>query len=132
MASPGTTHLSIPKEGPLTTLGESDALTVLLDGNNRVFYYHGNWEKAAAANEVFRTSISKKGLRHVILAKQKVLDRVNQKEGRKGLMLLIKPGKDADYGSVVDLLDEALIHDIKKYAVLKPDPFETKWLAMQE
>lgn len=132
MASPKTTNLAMPKEGPPTTLGESDALTVLLAGNNRVFYYHGEWEKASGANEVFRTNISKDGLRKVILEKQKILDRDSKTSGRKGLMLLIKPGKDADYGSVVDLLDEALINNISKYVVLKPGLAETAWLATQE
>ncbi len=44
-------------------------------------------------------------------------------------MLLIKPGDDAIYSDVINMLDEALINDVKKYAVLKPDEEEIKWLA---
>ena len=31
----------MPKEGPPTAIGESDALTVLLGKDNTIYYYHG-------------------------------------------------------------------------------------------
>jgi len=45
----------------------------------------------------------------------------NTKEGRHGLMVLIKPGEGAVNGDIIDMMDEALINDVKKYAVLKPN-----------
>ena len=71
----------------------------------------------------------KTGVRKVINEKQQQLDINNTKEGRRGLMLLIKPGEDAVYSDVIDILDEALINNVKKYALLKPDEEEIKWLA---
>lgn len=133
MSKPASLDLNMPKDGPPMPLGESDALTILLDKDNTIFYYHGNWENAVKSNEIFQTSFSaKKGLRTVIREKQRRLDISNIKEGRNGLMLLIKPGKDAVYSNVIDMLDEALIHDIKKYAVLKPGEEERKYLATKK
>ena len=81
------------------------------------------------ANQIFQTGFSaKQGLRKVIWEKQQQLDVNNIKEGRRGLMLLIKPGEEAVYSDVIDMLDEALINNIKKYAVLKPDEEEIKWM----
>jgi hypothetical protein len=44
-------------------------------------------------------------------------------------MLLIKASEDAVYSNVIDMLDEALINDVKKYAVLKLSEEEMKYLA---
>ena len=82
------------------------------------------------ADEIFQTNFfMKTGVRKVINEKQQQLDFNNIKEGRCGLMLLIKPGDDTIYSDVINMLDEALINDVKKYALLKPDEEEIKWLA---
>jgi len=130
LSKPVTLNLNMPKEGPPITLGESDALTVLLGKDNIVYYYHGDWNDALKTNKIFQTNfLAKNGLRKVIREKQQRLDVINTKEGRDGLMLLIKPGEEAIYSNVIDMLDEALINDIKKYAVLKPNEEEIKYLA---
>lgn len=130
LSKPTTLDLNMPTDGPPMDLGESDALTVLLGKDNTAYYYHGSWDEAVRANNVIQTNLSgNNGLRKVIVEKQHQLDVSNLKEGRKGLMLLIKPGKDASYGQVVDMLDEALISDVKKYAVVKQDYKEIQYLA---
>ncbi len=129
LSKPVTMDLFMPKEGPPMTLGKSDALTVLLGKNNTLYYYHGDWKEAVNAFQIFQTNFSiKQGVRKVILEKQQQLDVINIKEGRHGLMLLIKPGDEAVYSNVINILDEALINDVKKYAVLKLDVEEIKWL----
>ena len=130
LSKPVTMDLFMPKEGPPIKLGKSDALTFLLGKNKTLYYYQGDWEEAANTNQIFQTSFSvKQGIRKVIHEKQQQLDFNNIKEGRRGLMLLIKPGEEAVYSDVIDMLDEALINNVKKYAVLKPDDEEIKWLA---
>jgi biopolymer transport protein ExbD len=130
LSRPATIDLIMPKEGPPMTLGKSDALSFLLGRNNILYYYHGDWEEALATNQIFQTSFSvKQGVRKVINEKQFRLDNSNTKEGRHSLMLLIKPGEDAVYRDIIDMMDEALINDVKKYAVLKPNAEEIKWLA---
>src|SRR5580765_4832506 len=106
----------MPKEGPPVNLSNSNALTVLLDGTDRVYYYNGNWEEASAKNGIYKTNFSvRNGLGKVIREKQKWLDAINKKEGHNGLMLLIKAGKQASYENVIDALDEAMINVVKKY-----------------
>ena len=132
LSKPVTMDLNMPKDGPPLTLGESDALTVLLGKDNTVYYYQGDWNEAAKANKIVKTSFSpNEGIGKVIREKQQWLDKNNSKEGRKGLMLLIKPGENADYGNVVDMLDQALIYAIKKYAVVKLEPEEVQYLKDQ-
>jgi hypothetical protein len=61
----------------------------------------------------------------VIRDKQKWLDRSNvSDEKRSGLMLLIKATSGASYKNVINALDEVLINDVKKYALVKPEPQE--------
>ena len=92
-----------------------------------------NWEEAVKENKIFQTSFSvKDGFGKVISEKQQQLDSTNTKEGRNGLMLFIKPGKETAYSNVIDMLDEALIHDIKKYALLKAEKEEIEYLEQIE
>jgi len=133
LSKPVTLRLNMPKEGPPTTVGESAALTVLLGKGGVIHYYHGGWEEAVKKNKIFQTSFSvKDGFGKVISQKQQQLDSTDTKEGRSALMLLIKPGNETVYSSVVDMLDEALIHDIKKYALLKAEKEEIEYLDQME
>lgn len=126
MSEPVVANLVMPKDGPPSTLGDSNALTVLLGKDNRIWYYQGNLENAIANNEIFETSYSvKDGIGKVIRDKQEWLDRSNvSDEKRSGLMLLIKATSGASYKNVINALDEALINDVKKYALVKPEPQE--------
>jgi biopolymer transport protein ExbD len=127
---PSVVHLNMPKEGgPPTPLGESNALTLLLDANNTLYCYHGDWKKALSAGEIFETNFSiSNGVGKIIREKQQRLDATNKTEGRNGLMLLIKPGAEASYQNVVDALDEATINVVKKYAIVKIEPEESAWM----
>ena len=133
LSKPVTLALIMPKEGTGILLGKSGALTVLLGKSNTIYYYHGDWNDALNANEIYQTSFSvKEGFGKVIREKQQQLDISNTKEGRDGLMLLIKVGEEAIYGNVIDILDETLINDVKKYAVLKPQAEEINYLNKQK
>jgi hypothetical protein len=68
----------------------------------------------------------------VIREKQQWLATHDQKEGRNGLMLLIKAGKGASYENVINALDEVMINIVKKYAVLSAEPDELKWMEEQQ
>ena len=132
LSKPSVVKLNMPMDGPPMDLGNSNALTVLLDGTDRVYYYNGNWEEASAKNEIYKTNLSvSNGLGKVIREKQKWLDAINKKEGHNGLMLLIKAGKQASYENVIDALDEAMINVVKKYAVLPAEAEESAWIQKQ-
>ena len=131
LSKPTMMNLYMPKDGIPMPLGESHALCFLLGENNMVYYYNGNWDNAKKKGEVFETNYSGgDGLRKIINKKQHRLDAgINKnKEGRDGLMVLIKPGKEASYKNVVDVLDETTINRVKKYAVVKLSAEETDFL----
>jgi len=130
LSKPTAMDLYLQKDGPPTKLAQSDALTLLLDKNNVVYYYNGDWNEAIKENRIVQTSFSgNNGLRNVIMEKQRQLDQARRKaEGRNGLMLLIKPASGASYKNLVDVLDEMTISMVKKYAVMKISSEEVNWL----
>jgi biopolymer transport protein ExbD len=126
---PSSLDLAMPKDGPPTEVENSNSLTFLLDKDNTVYYYHGEWNEAKANGAILKTTLHSKELGKVIREKQLYLDKAMiSTEKRDGLMLMIKPGSEASYGNVIDALDEALIHDIKKYVVLRPSAEESAYL----
>lgn len=133
LSKPRVAPLNMPKEGPPIPVGNSNALTVLLAGGDNVYYYHGNWKEAVAANKVVKTSLySSSGLRKVIIEKRQWLDAHDLKEGRNGLMMLIKSTEETPYKNVIDVLDETLINDVKKYALVKMETEEADWIKDQQ
>ena len=43
-------------------------------------------------------------------------------------MLLIKPSSQSVYKNIIDALDEVVINDVKKYAIMEPNAAEIKFL----
>jgi biopolymer transport protein ExbD len=130
LSKPVVANLAMPKDGPDMPLSTSNALTVLLISDNRVYYYEGSGEEAIANNRISETTYSvKDGIGKIIRAKQQWLDNAGiSPEKRNGLMLLIKATPNASYENVVAMLDEALINNVKKYTLLKSQPEEIGWI----
>lgn len=131
LSKPGVTNLYMPKDGGGSTkLEDSNALTVIVDGNNKIYYYNGNMRDALINNRIQPTSFSPTdGIRKIIIEKQKWLDEIKiSPEKRNGLMLLIKPTNEANYNNVMKVLDEVLINDVKKYALVGIEPEELSYL----
>lgn len=133
MSTPMAADLIMPSEKPVrhpSTIPKSLALTFLLDGNDKIFYYHGEFDEARRKNEIFETSYSTyQGLGTVIREKQRDIEASGKfTDGRKGLMLLIKPAPNASYKNVIDALDEVMINDVRKYVFLEPDKDENTFL----
>lgn len=133
LSKPVVTKLNMPKgEGPDMPVGNSNALTVILTANDKAWYYHGNWQEAVINNAVLQTDFSSLGLREVIIDKKKKLDASGSKEGKEGLMLIVKSTDKASYKNIVDILDEVMINDVKKYAIAKLEPEEAIWIGQQK
>ena len=133
MSTPKATDLFMPGDQPdphPPKLKDDLALTILLSENNKVYYYHGNWEDAKNNDQVFETNYSTyEGIGKIIRQKQKEIDASGKfTEGRKGLMLLIKPTSKSNYKNVVDALDEAVINNVKKYAIIEPGLNELEFI----
>lgn len=129
LSKPTAMDIIMPTQGQPIELKDSDAVTILLDKDNTIWYYLGSWEKAKSNNTIFKTTFSgKDGLRKILNDKQHFLDGFNKEEGRNGLMLLVKPTSNASYKNLVDVLDEVTINVIKKYVVVNPSQEEIEWL----
>jgi biopolymer transport protein ExbD len=106
------------------TVGGSNALTVIPLADNKVFYYHGELSDALKTNTWGVTNFSERdGLGKIVRNKQAALDRIKP-GNRKELMLMIKPSPESNYENVVNALDEALINDVKRYAIVDITPGE--------
>lgn len=137
MSTPKATDLFMPKDptnGDSTKLIDDLALTLLLDEDNRVYYYNGIFDNAMSSNAIFETSYSTyEGIGKIIRQKQKEIDASGKfVDGRKGLMLLIKPTSKSSYKNVVDALDEAVINDVKKYAIIEPANEEINYIKTKQ
>jgi biopolymer transport protein ExbD len=124
MSTPKATDLFMPKDDTThpQPLPNSLALSLLLDNNNKVYYYNGDFKEAVNANKIYETNYSTYGgIGKIIRQKQKDIDASGKfADGRKGLMLLIKPTSGSVYKNVIDALDEAVINDVRKYVIVEP------------
>lgn len=128
MSKPAVSDLYMPKDGPPGTLAEKEALSILLPGENTVVYYQGAFEEALKKKTVFTTGFSgETGIRSVIQQVQSSLEK-KRPNGKKNLMLLIKPTDKTHYSEVIDMLDEVLINNVRKYAIVELSQGEKTYL----
>jgi biopolymer transport protein ExbD len=117
---------------------ESKVLTLLLGGNDKVYWYEGITDA-----KLDSTDYSAEGLRKVILDK---MDKVKgqfgletyKKRNKDGteeerndgsfLNVIIKPTKDAVYKNLVDALDEMAICKVRYYVILDVSKVEEDFI----
>ncbi len=99
-----------------TKIKASQAVTIILAPDNKVFYYFGLNEpndKTVPVPEIKVTDFSNKGIRQVLLERQKQ---------KPDPIILIKPYSNGDktskYKNMVDILDEMNITNQQKYALV--------------
>lgn len=125
LAKPNVMALVMPKnEGDVEPLKQSKVLTLVLGGNDKVYWYEG-----LEIEKMDSTTFDADGLRRVILnKKRKVAEKFgfekfqNSKTGEmcegSFLNVIIKPAKDSRYKNLVDALDEMAICQVRYYCVL--------------
>jgi biopolymer transport protein ExbD len=89
-----------------TKIKESNALTILLGKNNKVFYYQGLNEP-----ELKLTTFKPDGIRKLLMQKKAEI-------GEK-MFVLIKPLPKSTYQNIVDILDELAITAVPSYTLTK-------------
>ncbi len=110
-----------------TPVSEERVLTLILDKSDTVHYYQGITEPV-----IHQTGYTKDGLRRVIrehlhrhpdfcLEQKRQLGA--KQPGCWAPIFLIKPRHDAEYGQVIDVLDELLINNINDYGSYAIDVF---------
>jgi biopolymer transport protein ExbD len=117
---------------------ESKVLTLLLGGNDKVYWYEGITDA-----KLDSTDYSAEGLRKVILNKmdkvkglfgQETFKRKNkegvEEEFTDGSFanVIIKPTKDARYKNLVDALDEMAICKVRYYVILDVSKLEEEFI----
>jgi biopolymer transport protein ExbD len=132
MSEPRTMNLAMPKEaGDSLRVKESRSLTIILGSNNKVFAYEGMWDDAQKNHRIIETGYDVNGgIGKLIREKQQKLQ-ASDKEGRDALTLMIKPASQASYENLIDALDETLINDVKRYAIVDPTLSEKEFIAKE-
>lgn len=142
LIKPQTMEITMPSDKEViddekTVAKASQAVTVILGENDKVYYYFGKTEQA----QIIETDYSSQGLRKVLLQKNfSIVQQVNDLKVEKGKTKMsdesykdqlskIKSGKnapvvrimatdDSDYKNLVDALDEMNICYISRYAII--------------
>src|SRR3984893_8867727 len=125
MSQPTGMKLNLPKDTDKpeeqNKVKESGVLTLLLGKNDQVYYYEGTLAPDASN---FKSSNFKE-IRNEILTKKRSTD-------PKDFVVVIKPDADCTYKNVVDMLDEMLINDVKRYATVEISPVEYQLIQATE
>ena len=91
-----------PSELPL--LQAKNAFNVVLAEHNKIYWWIGLEAPASPTN------YSKEGIRKILL---------EESQSNPDLMVLIKPMSKSRYENIVDILDEVVIADITRYAIVE-------------
>jgi biopolymer transport protein ExbD len=146
-----------PKPGDPTPppIPKYRAVNIILDENDRVFYYKGLADPTKPPiPELIESDYSKDGLRKMLLDRNKILfkeiETLNnevlkgkkvmsrdsltkavrelKKNDKLGPIVLIKATDKAKYKNMVDVIDEMAISNIARYAIVDINGFEKKLL----
>jgi len=116
LSKPATMNFYASRDGESTKIRSAISMTILLDGNDRAFYYFGITEDAIEKRAIFHTSFNEAtGLGAIIRQKQSELEQKNI--DRHQLVILIKPGKESSFETTLKALDEMLINDVTRYSL---------------
>jgi biopolymer transport protein ExbD len=146
LVKPQTMEITMPsnknvEEEDKTVAKASQAVTLILGKNDKVFYYFGKAEGA----QIIETDYSSTGLRKILLEKnydvakqvedlkaEKAKTKMNEdifqkrlaeiKANKNAPVVRIMVTDDANYKNMVDALDEMNICSISRYAIVDIDP----------
>lgn len=107
----------------MSKVRESEAMTILLGSNDRVFFYYGIQDPKIEVTNY-------KKIRDTLIAHNKTVMDLQRANGwdQKGVIVLIKPTDDSKYQNLVDMLDEMKVTEIKSYAIVDVSPEELAML----
>lgn len=113
-SKPQTMEIQMPvkpeNEEEQIALKASNAFTVILGEDDKVFYYYGLGVPEENP-EVVETDYSANGIRQVLLS-----PRIKQNDK---MTVMIKPMETSRYKNMVDILDEMKITDTRKFALVE-------------
>jgi len=105
-------------------LKASNAFTILLGSDNRIFFYRGlHQPNIGAIPTLEESNWSAKGIRKIVL---------DATRANPNLVVLIKADETSKYKNLVDILDEMSITGTQKYAVVELDNADATLLRNRE
>jgi biopolymer transport protein ExbD len=99
-------------------IDENRILTILLDDNDKIVTYSGLlYYPIERPKEI---AYGKNGIRKELISKNKLVHEYSANIGKpnNGLIVIIKPSKNSNYGNLVDILDEMKITGINFYSIV--------------
>lgn len=112
-SKPQTMEINMPvkdvEEIDQIALKASNAMTIILGEDDKIFYYFGLGDPAENP-EVIESDYSASGIRKVLISPR-------VKSNAK-MTVMIKPMETSRYKNMVDILDELKITDTKKFALV--------------
>ena len=115
-----------PKDPPPPVLvDERRTMTIILGENDKLKNYMGLIENPIEAPK--SVAYGKEGIRKDLLSRSKSIPLVTG-DPKKGLIVIIKPGKKSTYKNLVDILDEMAICKVPTYAIVGITPAEVALL----
>jgi len=127
LSKPKAMQLVLPEQsGKPMPIDENRTMTILIGADNKAKCYMGKLSEHTPT----QISIVNGGLRRELaIRKQEVLAYSTAKgKSELGIIVLIKPGKQSQYGNLVDVLDEMAISGVQTYAIVDIDPSEAALL----
>jgi biopolymer transport protein ExbD len=111
LSEPKAVNFLVPANGDSTQTGERKTLNLVLRDNNNISYYIGK-----DVGKQICTSFSPGGVRKVIRDMQQAV--YNNFGNADEMVILIRPTAECSYMNLVDILDEIIILNVKKYALM--------------
>jgi biopolymer transport protein ExbD len=128
MSQPTAMNLPLPddsaKPEEQNKAKQSGVLTLLVGDKSNVYYYEGELVVDAAQNNFKSTTM--KQVRDVIINKKRSVAE------EKDFVVILKPNENATYKDLVDILDEMLINDVKRYALVDISDVENQLIKLTE
>lgn len=124
LGMPENRHITCGPEYP-ECIEEDRILKILVGKNNKIIVSYGEYSYSYSTPKLLSTkdySLRKE----LIEQSRKVLN--NTQDPKKGLIVIIKPSKDSNYGDLVNVLDEMVIVKVPAYAVVDITPEEENLL----
>lgn len=134
------------KEEEQQKIAESQTITILLGGNNKVVWYTGIENPTPMVTDLSatglrktliekngnvyaRASVLRDSLNRGFIKRDEFKKRLGEiKQDKKGLIVLIKAMDEASYENLVNVLDEMAVCHIGRYAIVDITPVEIEML----
>ncbi|WP_028298900.1 ExbD/TolR family protein [Olivibacter sitiensis] len=105
-------------------LSDERTVTILLGSNGQMVWYWGLDENPIEGPVA--VGKGRNSLRDLLLSKKEEIPR--RSVDKKGLMVIVKPGNESSYSTLVDVLDELKIVDVRQYMIADINDMEQAML----